>query len=209
MPGVWAGSLHVGAQVFLLRKTGVTVRGLDVALPVSIPAELAEWSESTGRLDGRHPIEHAALHHGWLEKIHPFVDGNGRVGRLVLDFMLIQHSYSPAVIHVDQRPRYLRALKSADKGNIPPLTETVAKAVSGALNRFLIPGLSGEARLMPLSALAANGPYSADYLRQLALAGRLRTLREGRLWLSSRAWVNEYIETRDPRGTRRPRDTDS
>ena len=191
------------------RKTGVTVRGLNVALPVSIPAELAEWSESTGQLEDRHPIQHAALHHAWLEKIHPFVDGNGRVGRLVLNFMLIRHSYPPAVIHVDQRPRYLRALKSADKGNVRPLTETVAKAVSGALNRFLIPGLAGEARLVPLSALASNGPYSADYLRQLALAGRLRTIREGRLWLSSRAWLNEYIETRDPRGTRRPKDPEA
>lgn len=184
------------------RTTGVSVRGLNVALPVTISADLRDWSLSTIDPVGNHPLEHVAIHHASLERIHPFIDGNGRVGRLVLNFMLLQGGYPPAVIHVDQRPRYLRALRSADGGNWRPLTEVVARAVSGALNRFLIPGLAGEARLVPLSSLAAQGPYSSAYLRQLALSGRLRTIREGRLWLSSRAWLNAYIETRDPRGTR-------
>ncbi len=184
------------------RRSGVSVRGLNVALPVSIVPDLQLWSKSTMEPRGKHPLEHAAIHHAELERIHPFVDGNGRVGRLVLNFMLLQAGYPPAVIQVDQRQRYLRALRSADGGNWRPLTEVVARAVSGALNRFLIPGLAGEARLVPLSSLAAQGPYSSAYLRQLALAGRLRTIREGRLWLSSRAWLNDYIATRDPRGTR-------
>lgn len=185
------------------RRVGVSVRGLDVALPVSIPAELERWSASTTDPAGRHALEHAAVHHAMLERIHPFVDGNGRVGRLILNFMLLQVGYPPAVIHVDQRRRYLRALRSADGGNWRPLTEVIARAVSGALNRFLIPGLAGEARLVPLSSLASQGPYSSAYLRQLAIAGRLRSIREGRLWLSSRAWLNEYIADRDPRGARR------
>lgn len=184
------------------RQAGVSVRGVDVALPASIPAELQQWSESTAAVGERHPIEHAALHHAWLERIHPFIDGNGRVGRLILHFMLLQQGYPPAVIHVEERPRYLRALKSSDRGNHRPLTEVVIKAVRSALNRFLIPRLAGDARLVPLSSLAAQGPYSADYLRQLAIAKRLRAIREGRLWLSSRMWLDEYIETRDPRGTR-------
>jgi hypothetical protein len=72
--------------------------------------------------------------------------------------------------------------------------------VSSTLSRLLIPKLAGEAKLIPLSALAAQGPYSADYLRQLVLAGRLRAVRESRLYLSSRAWLDQYIATRDPRG---------
>lgn len=184
------------------RSVGVSVRGLDEALPVAIPADLQEWSTSTGELEDRHPLEHAAIHHAWLERIHPFVDGNGRVGRLILNFMLLQRGYPPAVIHVDQRPRYLRALRSADGGNHRPLTEVIARAVSGTLNRFLIPNLAGDARLVPLSSLAAGGPYGPAYLRQLAIAGRLKAIREGRLWLSSRAWLNEYVGSRDPRGTR-------
>src|SRR5207302_7768293 len=106
----------------------------------------------------------------------------------------------PAGIVASERSRYLRALERADRGNANSLTDVIARAVSGTLMRFLIPRLAGDAKLVPLSALAADGPYAADYLRQLALAGRLRAVREGRLWLSSRAWVSEYVSTRYPRG---------
>jgi fido (protein-threonine AMPylation protein) len=182
------------------RQGGVKVGSLNVSTPAAVPADMEAWCESTRHRRGTHPVVHAAHHHAWFERIHPFVDGNGRVGRLVLNFLLIQSGYPPAVILKEQRPRYLQALRNADKGNPNPLAEVVARAVSGALAKFLIPNLAGEAKLIPLSALAANGPYRASYLRQLAVAGRLRTVREGHLYLSSRAWLNEYIAGRDPRG---------
>jgi fido (protein-threonine AMPylation protein) len=181
------------------RTSGVNVRGLRVSLPAAVRADLGVWSTSTKKPSG-HPIEHAAIHHAWLERIHPFVDGNGRAGRLILNFMLIQAGYPPAVIFAAQRSRYLQALRAADRGNPKPLSEVIARSVSSTLSRLLIPKLAGEAKLIPLSALAAQGPYSADYLRQLVLAGRLRAVRESRLYLSSRAWLDQYIATRDPRG---------
>jgi fido (protein-threonine AMPylation protein) len=184
------------------RTSGVTLRGVSVSAPPAIPPELRDWSASTRELDDRHPIAHAAVHHAWLERIHPFVDGNGRVGRLVLTFMLIQRGYPPAVILKAARPQYLRALRNADTGNPNRLTEVIARAVSGTMSRFLIPKLAGEAKLVPLAALGAQTGYSTAYLRQLAQGGRLRALREGRLWLSSRAWLADYMAHRDPRGTR-------
>ncbi len=181
------------------RSTGVAVRRVAVSLPPAIPADLGDWSDSTGSVVG-HPVAHAAIHHAWFERIHPFVDGNGRVGRLLLNFMLIQHGYPPAVILATQRPRYLHALEIADSGNPNPLTEVIARAVRGAMSRFLIPKLAGEAKLVPLAALAEQSRYSPAYLRQLAQSGRLRAVQEGRLWLSSRAWLHEYVAARDPRG---------
>jgi fido (protein-threonine AMPylation protein) len=182
------------------RTTDVKVSRVRVSIPPAIPADIDEWSRSTTRLVKIHPVVHAAAHHAWLERIHPFVDGNGRVGRLILNFMLIQRGYPPAVILKEHRLQYLRALRNADSGNPNPLAEVVARSISAALMRFLIPNLAGEVKLVPLSALASEGPYSADYLRQLAINGRLRSVREGRLYLSSRAWLNDYIEHRDPRG---------
>jgi cell filamentation protein, protein adenylyltransferase len=182
------------------RKGGVRIRAVQVPFPAAIPGELEHWSKSTARLAENHPVVHAAIHHAWLERIHPFVDGNGRVGRLILNFMLLQHEYPPAVILATQRPRYLHALQTADDGNPGTLAEVIARAVHGTLNRFLIPNLAGEAKLVPLSALSANSPYSATYLRDLVLDGRLRAVRDGHLWLSSKAWLNEYIASRDPRG---------
>lgn len=188
------------------RQGGVRLRGVSVSLPAAIPADLEEWSAATLKRGDRHPVVHAAIHHAWLERIHPFVDGNGRVGRLVLNFMLVQAGYPPAVILATQRQRYLQALRMADAGNPNPLAEVIARAVSGALTRFLIPNLAGEAKLVPLSALASRGPYSAIYLRQLVLNGRLRAVRDGRLYLSSKAWLDEYIGSRDPRGGKPGRD---
>ena len=182
------------------RKTAVAVHSVKVSLPAAIGAELAAWSASTGKAAGVHPVVHAAIHHAWFERIHPFADGNGRVGRLLLNFMLIQQGYPPAVILKAQRPRYLRALEQADEGNPNPLADVVARAVSSTLTRFLIPNLAGAAKLVPLSALGAQGPYPVQYLRLLVFAGKLRAVRDGRLWLSSKKWLDAYIATRDPRG---------
>jgi len=182
------------------RKSTVRVGKVVVSVPAAVPADLATWSASTRDLKGAHPVVHAAVHHAWLERIHPFVDGNGRVGRLVLNFMLLQHGYPPAVIPKARRARYLRGLALADEGNPDALTEVVARAVSGTLTRFLMPALAGEAKLVPLSTLAARGPYTVDYLRLLVFQGKLRAVRHGNLWLGSTKWLREYISTRDPRG---------
>jgi Fic family protein len=189
LPGAW-------------RKSGVTVGAVKVSSPATIPADLGAWSESTRDRESYHPIIRAAIHHAWFERIHPFVDGNGRVGRLLLNFMLIQSGYPPAIILKGNRQRYLRALRMADAGNPNRLAEVIARAVSHTLSRFLIPNLAGDAKLVPLSALAANGPYSSSYLRLLISRGQLRAMQDGRLWLSSRAWLANYIKSRDPRGQR-------
>jgi hypothetical protein len=183
------------------RQGPVRVRAVRVSVPAAIAADLDTWSKSTGEVEGLHPVVHAAVHHAWFERIHPFVDGNGRVGRLLLNFMLIQHGYPPAVILATQRPRYLQGLRLADDGNPNLLAEVIARAVSDTLSRFLIPKLAGEAKLVPLSALAAQSDYGVEYLRVLVGRGKLRALRQGRLWLSSRAWLGEYRAKRDPRGT--------
>ena len=57
-------------------------------------------------------VEHLDLQ-ARLERIHTFTDGNGRVGRLILNFMLSQAGYPPAVIPDSQRPRHLRTVRPA------------------------------------------------------------------------------------------------
>lgn len=54
----------------------------------------------------KHPIESAALFHLKFEGIHPFIDGNGRTGRLVLNFTLMQHGYPPINVKFSDRKRY-------------------------------------------------------------------------------------------------------
>jgi hypothetical protein len=107
--------------------------------------------------------------------------------------MLVQAGYPPAVILAEERRRYLQALATADAGNPNPLAEVVARAVSGTLNRFLIPKLAGEAKLVPLSALAAQSRYSPVYLRRRALEGKLKAIRDGHLWLNDLCVSNVLV----------------
>ena len=67
-----------------------------------------------------HPLIIAAAFHHKFEKIHPFADGNGRVGRVILNQLLMQHNYPPLTIDKRRRNAYRTALATADSA---PLTE--------------------------------------------------------------------------------------
>lgn len=71
-----------------------------------------------------HPLVLAALFHHQFEKIHPFMDGNGRTGRLLFNHLLLRHGYPPLIIPFKRRREYLAALRAADAA---PLTATRKK----------------------------------------------------------------------------------
>ncbi len=184
------------------RQRGVAIAGSQVKTtpPIAIPGAMQDWIDRSRGLGDHHPLIHVAEMHAWFERIHPFIDGNGRVGRLLLNFMLIQRGYPPAVLVQTFRSKYLEALARADMNSPRSLTELIARAIESSLNRFLIPRLAGDARLVPLAALAEGSRYTPAYLRTLAVSGRLQAIREGRLWLSSRAWLRDYRNSRSRRG---------
>ena len=68
------------------------------------------------------PIELAAFAHHELVRIHPFVDGNGRVARLLCNLMLIRSGYPPIVIRVTDRKKYFVELEKAHFGNLKHFT---------------------------------------------------------------------------------------
>lgn len=73
--------------------------------------------------------EELASLHARFEQIHPFLDGNGRTGRLVLNLLLVRLGIPPAIIYKGDRSRYLAALRRADQGDAGPLGEFLARAV--------------------------------------------------------------------------------
>jgi Fic family protein len=91
-------------------------------------------------------VERLAGLHARFEQIHPFLDGNGRAGRLVLNLILVRLGYPPAIIYKGDRTRYLAALRRADASDSGPLGEFLARAVLDNLYKFVVPAVAGPAR---------------------------------------------------------------
>jgi Fic family protein len=164
-----------------------------------IPALMGDWIADANALrevdEATIPEALAGLH-ARLEQIHPFLDGNGRTGRLVMNLLLIRLGFPPAIIYKGDRARYLAALRRADQGDIGPLGEFLARAVLNNLHKFVVPAVAGPARLVPLPALATE-LLSADALRVAAFRGRLKASKAADgTWRSTRVWVDEYVATR-------------
>jgi fido (protein-threonine AMPylation protein) len=180
-----------------------------------VPQLVSDWVRRANEpRDDEHVLMRLARIHAELEQIHPFRDGNGRTGRLVLNLLLVRHRYPPAVILKQQRGRYLEALRRADpvkqdgdlllgmpEGDVAQrpdpgaLAELIARAVKTGINRFLLPGLAGPHRLLPLTALATEN-VTPLALRRAAEKGRLiAALQEGR-WYSSKEAVGHYLASR-------------
>ena len=171
---------------------------------VEVPAALAAWLDDLGVASGGdRPIEALAVAHASFERIHPFLDGNGRAGRLLLNLMLVRLGYAPAIIYKRDRSRYLDALRSADAGDAGPLGELLARAVLDNLYRFIVPAVAGPNRLVPLAALATD-ELSEGALRTAANRGRLRGQEGRRRTLA----INTGLGRRLPGPTPPPQVTD-
>lgn len=164
-----------------------------------VPALVRGWvtdAEALRDVDDAAIAEALAELHARFERIHPFLDGNGRTGRLILNLLLVRLGIPPAIIYKGERSRYMAALRRADQGDPGPLGELVARAVLDNLYKFVVPAIAGPARLVPLPALA-TAVLSANALRVAAVRGRLNATKAADgTWRSSRAWVDEYLATR-------------
>ena len=171
---------------------------------VEVPGAIADWVDFLKSMAASDNLmESVAAAHGEFERIHPFLDGNGGTGRLVMNLLLVRLGYPPAIIYMRDRNRYLNAIRRADGGDPRPLGEMVARAVIDNLYRFVVPAVAGPRRLVPLAALATKD-RSVSTLRAAAERGRLRAQRgpDGQ-WRSSKAWVDEYLSSKYQRGSRR------
>lgn len=97
---------------------------IDNTTPVSFVDErlkdLVKWYyENEKKI---HPIILAGIFHNQFVYIHPFSDGNGRVSRLLLNFILLKHSFFPVIIYNDEKNRYYSALRQSKNGDMAPST---------------------------------------------------------------------------------------
>jgi|SRR3989344_3408791 len=77
---------------------------------------LLKWCEQSKK--SLHPLVLSIIFHHKFEKIHPFMDGNGRTGRILLNFILLSNNYPPLIVHKKKRDEYLQTLRSADLSDL-------------------------------------------------------------------------------------------
>jgi len=164
-----------------------------------VPGLMQDWGDwLNGTAQDLHPIVRAALAHHRLVAVHPFIDGNGRTARLVMNLLLMQDGYPPTIIMRANRAQYYRILAQADQGDETPLINFVGRAVERSLTLYLTActpqtaPAAPEDEWIPLREAATGTPYSQEYLSLLARKGRLEAIKQGRIWATTRRAVDAY-----------------
>lgn len=110
---------------------------VELAAPENVEKEmnaLIKWCESnSGKM---HPLQISALFHGKFERIHPFEDGNGRVGRFLSNIILINRGYPPLIIRKSQRDSYIKCLEDFHKGYTPNLERLFLEKYKDTYRKF-------------------------------------------------------------------------
>lgn len=178
------------------RRGAVSIRGSQLTPPPAreVPGLMdgwVAWLDGAGR--AYEPITRAVIaHHGFLA-VHPFLDGNGRTARLLLNLLLMRDGYPPALLLQEWRLGYLEALAQADRGRYGPLLNLLGRSVESGLDLYLEACAAAPAdEWLPLAELARGGAYSAEYLALLIRKGRLAGTKRGGRWHSSRAALARY-----------------
>lgn len=111
--------------------------------PESVPAQMedfARWLGSTSVVtsDQASPeaLIRAAVAHTWFVSIHPFVDGNGRVARLLMNLLLMRYGYPIAIITKEDRLRYYDALETSQSSDLSPFLALLTECIHESLEEY-------------------------------------------------------------------------
>jgi len=141
-----------------------------------------------------HSIKKAAFIHHELVRIHPFLDGNGRVSRLITNLYLMKQRYPPIVLKKEDRRKYYQVLQRADDGDLSPFANFIAQAAHEALMYYLSSFVDDE-RLISLKEISEFTPYSQEYLSLRARQGKLDAVKIENVWYSSKRALKEYMKS--------------
>ena len=122
------------------RKENVTIKGATHIPPdyLKVPELMEKLILTYNTWSEYHPIIQAALLHGELVKIHPFVDGNGRTSRLVMNLSLMNSGYLPVIVKKENRLEYYNALdKAHTTGDYTDFVKLVNELEIEMLNKYL------------------------------------------------------------------------
>lgn len=128
------------------RSVPVAISGSDFAPPgpESVPAQMADfgsWLSEASILTesdfaSAAGLLTAAAAHTWFVTVHPFIDGNGRVARLLMNLMLMRHGYPIAIITKEDRLRYYDALETSQGSDLTPFVVLLTECIEESLEEY-------------------------------------------------------------------------
>ena len=127
--------------------------------------------------------------HARYERIQPFPDANGRVGRLLMNLLLKRCGYVPFVYRSRDAATYLSALRAAASRDTAPLTRVLAHSLARSY-AFLAAALPEHEGAKPLSEFATGARLAALY--KAAQRNRLRAFRHNGRLMTTAAWIEAY-----------------
>jgi len=191
--GVFRGILPDAGQ---WRRVNVRIAGSKYTPPrmEKVLNEMENWiGEYTRRDTSGEPVfPLAAWMYHRFEAIHPFSNGNGRIGRLLLNLHFLRHSWPPIHILQSDREIYRSCLEEGHSGDLSRLTEFLRVSMGKSLLDLLDQVGTEDDELMPLKQFEPKGPYSAKYLTLRAGQGRLPAIKTRGDWQTSTRALNLY-----------------
>lgn len=159
-----------------------------------------------------HIVKIASDAHYKLVSIHPFSDGNGRTSRLLMNLLLMQAGYPPAIIRKEDRLAYINSLEKAQKdGGLDDFYSLIYEAVDRSLDIYLealqperegIPEPTINQRFYTTDEVASLLQVDPETVRRYVRTGKLRAVKLGGKFIRvDRGDLNTFIETMKSRGS--------
>lgn len=187
------------------RNQNVRIVGANIIPPQSIKVpskmeELLNWyNENQTKIS---IPQLAAQMHYKLVCIHPFIDGNGRVSRLLMNLILMKNGYPPAIILNVDRKKYYKVLNEANLGKLEPFEDFIGRSIDRSLVLYLNsvkPNLQENEGFILLKDATQYCDYSQEYLSLLARKGKLSAIKLNNEWVTTKGNIEEYIKKKGKR----------
>lgn len=189
------------------RNVAVRLKGSETILPnpLKVPELMEEFIKWLQSDNSDNPVKIAIDAHFKLVSIHPFVDGNGRTARLLLNLLLMQAGYPAAIIRKEDRNTYINSLEKAQtKNDLTVYYNLMLEAIDRSLDiyleavepeRIIMPELTSGKRFYTTEEVAKLLQIDPETVRRYVRQGLLRAVKLGGKFIRiEKADLDTFIE---------------